>query len=427
MFEKLKPAIVLTSICLVVALLLSGINLITADIIDERANANANAALLEVLPGGTNFAEVNLADYPTIPAAVASAWRAPEGCVFKTVTKGYAAGLTIMIGIDNDGKIVNTKVIAENETYDLELKLNGQYNGDTIDSVELIIATGATANSNTSKGYYEGVLAALQAFAMLGGQEVDTRTPDEIFRDNLNIALGTEGKTFTRWFATESLTGIDGVYETDNEADGVVMLIGERFVAVKNGTATVSLGAYDKDGVTTDATAEEKTATEAAYALYSASTYTEITKPDGTKATVQKVSVTATGNYVIELITAGSYFSQAEYGGASFGRPGDDIHFTVSITKDGKIIDVITTSHSESKNIGDVCATESFYASLRGADREAILDLGFTTLTPDDHEDQIPATATGPAVIAGATYTTVYYQQALLDAFDVVLALADSN
>ena len=427
MFEKLKPAIVLTSICLVVALLLSGINLITSPIIAERANASANAALLEVLPDGTKFDEVNLADYPTVPTAVTNAWRAPEGCVFKTVTKGYATGLTLMIGIDNEGKIVNTKVIAANETYGFEGKLDGQYNGDTIDSVGLIIAAGASPNSMTSKGYYDGVLSALQAFAMLGGQEVDTRTPDEIFRDNLNIALGTEGKKLTRWFATELLTDVDGVYVTDSADDGIVMLIGERLVALKNGVATVSLGAYDKDGVTTDATAEEKATAEAAYALYSTTSTTEIAKPDGTKATVQKIYKTVSGNYVIELITEGSYYSEAEYGGKEFGEPGDDIHLTVSITRDGRIIDVVTTKQSESKNYGDGCAKESFYASIRGTDREAILDLGFVNIIPDDYDDQIPATATGPAVIAGATFTTVYYQQALLDAFDVVLALEASN
>ncbi len=423
MFEKLKPAIVLTSICLVVALLLSGINMITSPIISAKQNAAANAALLEVLPNGTRFDEVNLSDYPSLPSAVTSAWRAPEGCVFKTVTKGYAPGLTLMIGIDNDGKIVNTKVIASNETYGLEGKLDGAYNDSTIDSASLIIAAGASQSSNTSKGYYDGVLAALQAFAMLGGQEVDTRTPEQIFADNLNVALGTEGKKFTRWFATELLDGVDGIYLTDSAEDGVVMLLGERLVGVKAGAATVSLGAYDKAGEATDATADEKATTEAAYSLYSSSTITELTIPEGAKSTVRKVSVTASGNYVIEMLTERSYSSWGEW---AYGD-GENIYFTVSITPDGKIIDVLTTKHSESRNYGDLCAKESFYASIRGASREDILDLNLTEIVPADNADQIPSDTTGPAVIAGATFTTVYYQKALLDAFDVVLAAVPSN
>ncbi len=423
MFEKLKPSIVLTAICLVVALLLSGINMITAPIIAAKQNAAANDALLEVLPNGTKFDEVSLADYPTVPTAVTNAWRAPEGYVFKTVTKGYASGLTLMIGIDNDGKIVNTKVIASGETYGFEGKLDGAYNDKTLDSVGLIIATGASPNSETSKGYYDGVLAALQAFAMLGGQEVDTRTPDQIFADNLNLALGTEGKTFTRWFATEVLVGVDGVYITENADDGVVMLIGEALVGVKNGAATLSVGAYDKAGETANATAEEKATAEAAYALYSSSALTEIEKPEGAKTTLQKAYVTESGNYVLEMVTTGSYSTKSKW---AHGETGN-IYFTVSITADGEIIDVVTTKHSESKNYGDTCAKESFYESLRGATREQILDLNFSELKPDDYEDQIPATSVGPGVIAGATFTTVYYQQALLDAFGVVIALNGSN
>ncbi len=427
MFEKFKPAIVLTSICLVVALLLSGINMITAPEIARRQNLAASAALLEVLPNGTEFNEVNLADYPSLPTAIASAWIAPEGCVIKTITKGYANGLTLMIGIDNDGKIVNTKVIASGETYGLETKLDGEYNNATLDNVSLIIAAGASAQSNTSKGYYDGVLAALQAFAMLGGQEVDTREPDVVFKDNLNIVLGTEGKKFTRWFATETLTGVSGIYTTTDAADGVVILIGETFVAVKNGAVTVSLDAYDKSGKTSDTTAENKAIAESAYAIYSAAGKTEIAIPDGAKSTVLKAYITASGNYVFDMITSDSYHMSGEH---VYGGVDTNICFSISMTADGKIIDVITTKHGESKNFGDACASESFYASLRGATREQILDLNFSTLIPEEGEDangnsidQIPSTAVGPGVITSATFTTVYYQNAVLDAFDAFLTL----
>ncbi|MBR5120710.1 MAG: hypothetical protein IKV02_06910 [Clostridia bacterium] len=53
--SKLYPSLVLCSICLVAALLLSGVNMITAPMIEKTQNAAANAALLEVLPDGKNF------------------------------------------------------------------------------------------------------------------------------------------------------------------------------------------------------------------------------------------------------------------------------------------------------------------------------------------------------------------------------------
>ena len=431
MLEKLKPTIVLTSICLIVALLLSGINMFTAPEIAKRQNAAANEALLEVLPGGTGFEKLESLEQLAAFPAVTDVWRANEGYVFKTVTKGYANGFTLMIGIDNEGKIVNTKCIASNETYGLEGSLNGSYNNATVDTVGKIIAAGATPNSLTSAAYYDGVLAALQAYGTLKGEAVDTRTPEQIFADNLNVALGTEGKKFTRWFATESISGVSAVYLTDSSEDGVVMLIGEALVGVKSGTAQLAVGAYDKTGATTSPTSDQRTAAEGAYAAYSASSLTEITVGvSGFKSNVLKVSKTDSGNYVIEMVTVGSYRTKGEH---VYGGENTNIYFTVSITPDGRVIDVITTKQGESRNYGDACAKEYFYESIRGASREEILDLGFSTLVPEESDDysviidQIPSTATGPAVIAGATFTTVYYQQALLDAFDVVIALEASN
>ena len=50
--RDLMPSIVLATICVVVALMLAAINMITAPIIESRQNALANEALLEVLPDG---------------------------------------------------------------------------------------------------------------------------------------------------------------------------------------------------------------------------------------------------------------------------------------------------------------------------------------------------------------------------------------
>ena len=50
--SKLYPAIVLSSICVIAALLLSLINMVTAPLIKDRAEKNALAALSQVLPEG---------------------------------------------------------------------------------------------------------------------------------------------------------------------------------------------------------------------------------------------------------------------------------------------------------------------------------------------------------------------------------------
>ena len=53
------PSIVLSVICLIVAFALALINSITAPIIAEAQNEAAKAALLEVLPEGKDFKEID--------------------------------------------------------------------------------------------------------------------------------------------------------------------------------------------------------------------------------------------------------------------------------------------------------------------------------------------------------------------------------
>ena len=108
------PTIVLGCICLVVALLLSLVNSITGPIIEAAQNAAANEALLEVLPEGKNFEELTLDD--KYPSSITKGYRADGGYVFQATVTGKSSGLIIMFGIDAEGKIVGTKVIAEQET-----------------------------------------------------------------------------------------------------------------------------------------------------------------------------------------------------------------------------------------------------------------------------------------------------------------------
>ena len=56
--ENLKPIIVLSVICLMVALLLGALNMITAPEIKRQAEEKANEALLVVLPDGKNFEKI---------------------------------------------------------------------------------------------------------------------------------------------------------------------------------------------------------------------------------------------------------------------------------------------------------------------------------------------------------------------------------
>lgn len=402
--SKFYPALVLGCICLAVALLLSGINVFTAPIIKDRANALADSAKTEVLPGGKNFKDIT-ADF-AFPAAVTEAFSADGGFVFRSTGKGRNGDIVIMVGVDTEGKITGTKVISEGESNGYKEKVysrvegtSGEYVGQTLDTYSAIIAAGATLTSN---GYADAIKAALQAYAIANGASVDTRTPEQILRDNCNAALGTEGKTFARWFATEALEGIDKTYVAEDNS-GFVFVIGESFIGV------------NADGVKTpDASDANKATASAAYTLASASTLTEIDLPEGTAKEIAKAYVTESGNYVFEVTSKG-YDSLFEYSNGHISGTPQPIVFKVSISADGKIIDCVTVKHAESKGFGDKCATDEYYDGWVGATDE---DVKLSVTAPDYmNPGQIPADSTDIGAITGATYTTYGYQKGVKAAF----------
>jgi electron transport complex protein RnfG len=404
MKKNLLPSIVLGSICLVVAVLLSVVNMFTAPVIAGRQNAAANAALLEVLPEGKNFKEIEItSEYPEI---VTKGYTADGGCVFQMQVTGKSSGLIIMCGVNSEGKVTGTKVIANEETPSYAEKVfptvegtNGKYTDMTLDTFEPQLVAGATL---TSRAYSEAIKAALQAAILASGGSVDTRTPEQILQDNCNAALGTEGVEFVRWFATEILAGVDKTYVAKDNS-GFVFVIGEKFIGV------------NASGVVTEGVSAEDTQTvSAAYTLASATTLTELTDlPEGIKEEVTKISVTATGNYVFELTSKG-YDSLFEFSNGHFSGNTQPIIIKLSISADGKIIDCVTVKHSESKGYGDKCATDEYYDSFAGKTDD---DIKLSVTSPDYMLDQIPTDSTDIGAISSATYTTYGYQKAIKSAF----------
>ena len=394
------PAIVLVVICIVSALILSSINLITGPIIKERQEAAANESLTEVLPDGKNFEKLTIDS--TYPSVVTAGYKADGGFVFQMSVTGKASGLLILCGIDAEGKVAGTKVLADNETNEYDAKVfplvegtDGAYKGMSLTDFEPELVGGATL---TSAAYGEAIKAALQAFAIANGGEVDLRTPEQILQDNCNAALGTTDVKFTKWFATEILTGINAVYEAEGNL-GRVYVIGETFIGV-NADGTV---------VTAEVSAENSAAVLAADTVVSGITYTDVTKPDGVKKNVVSIKKASNGAYVFELLADG-YQAKFDWG------DGTQIKIKLSIDAEGKIIDVLTVSHNESKGVGDACATDEYYEQYRGKGDD---DVKVSSKYPDhDGTDLIPSDSTDVGIIASSTYTTVGYQTAIKAAFE---------
>lgn len=377
MKENIKSVIILVAICSVMALLLAGTNTITAPMIEKNAAAAANQALLQVMPEGTGFEEVDLSTYE-LPATVTKAYKetAGKGYVIELTTKGYGSDFKIMCGVTAEGVVSGAVCLSSNETLGKEKEYGKNFENKDADAVE---ATDTISGATMTTAAYKGAVKdALNASIILGGGSVDIRTPEQILMDNLNTALPAGEGAFTKVFFTEEVTGIDALYSADNGA-GYVAVIGEEFIPDTADNATV------------------KTAVDA----IKASTLTDVNfAGKGLNENIQSVKKTATGNYVIEI------------NGLGFGYFGDDHAYQpaknipmvirVSLTPAGKIIDCLTVSHKESDGYGAKWGTEEYYGQFDGK-------------TKDDYQTV--------DTVAGATISNNGYMKAIERCFEAVSIL----
>ncbi len=170
--ENFKPLIVLSVICLIVALLLGALNMITDPEIKRHAEEKANESLLVVLPDGKNFEKIDITD--AYPSEITRAYKADGGYVFEASVRGKEA-MSVMCGVGSDGKIVKVEILSESETPGYKDKVfplvtgdNGKYNGMSSQTLDAEIVSGATLSSTA---IYNAVKASLNAYAIAAGGE----------------------------------------------------------------------------------------------------------------------------------------------------------------------------------------------------------------------------------------------------------------
>lgn len=175
MKNKLMPTIVLGTICLVSALILSVVNMFTAPVILEAQAAAEQAAYEEILPGCGKVTDITEANKNNLKGSLVNVYKAENGYIFKASATGKSSGIIIMIGVDEDGKISGTKCTSNNETpgyakpvFDRTEGEGGVYIGMDQDSFAPDLISGST---KTSKAYADAVKAALDTFNIIkGGQ-----------------------------------------------------------------------------------------------------------------------------------------------------------------------------------------------------------------------------------------------------------------
>lgn len=177
--KKVMEFLMLPITCLVLGIGLAFTNAFTKPVIQETAIRMANEARSEVLPGTSDFTEIN----GEFSEGINSVFKGSngEGIAVEVITKGYGGDMKLMVGIDPQGKITGVKVVSASETAGVGAKVyeknfldlfngrSGQLKavktGATADDIQAI--SGATVSS---KAVTAGVNVAQQAFEQIKGE-----------------------------------------------------------------------------------------------------------------------------------------------------------------------------------------------------------------------------------------------------------------
>ncbi len=374
MKPSIKNILSLSIISAIVALLLAATYFIAAPIIEKNEAGKADAALLEVMPSGGSFEEVDLAG-KTLPKTVTKAHKAKNGgYVVQLTTSGYQPNMVLLIGVDEGGKITGAVCLSSGETLGYEKTYGDGFKDKDLAAVkEVDTISGAT---KTTSGYKNAVVDAINTATILAGGDVDIRDEDEILRDKLNEALPEAEGKFSRLFLVEALDGITAVYSADNKK-GSVYLIGDKAYGVP--TEGSFTGSPD------DATQTLLTAAKNALAASKSSMIDIPTFPSANTAKIVKAEKTESGNYIFTIHTEGITYGSPWY----TPMP---IVIKVAMTKDGKIIDCRTLYQFESTGYGDACAEESYtdqFAGKNHTDYKGIDAISGATITNNAYLDGI--------------------------------------
>ena len=132
MKENIKSVVVLTAICLVVAVLLAYTNSITAPIIEANKAAKASGSLLEVMPEAADFENIT-ETLGELPATVKEVHKETSGLghvmILGTTTQFSSDEMGITVAIGADGKISNVLLTGYYESKDFGADYPATYIG----------------------------------------------------------------------------------------------------------------------------------------------------------------------------------------------------------------------------------------------------------------------------------------------------------
>ena len=168
---KMKPLLMPVTAILLAAVVLFGLSTGLSDIRSANIQAEHIAMMRQLLPGSADFV---LEPYTGDDANILSVHKAENGFVVETRVQGYVDAITMMVGVNNDGRVTGLVVRDMHETYGLGANA---LTDDGFLAQFLNTSGNVTVVSNTGAGYNHDALAQCPVHTdNSGGVEVDAVT-----------------------------------------------------------------------------------------------------------------------------------------------------------------------------------------------------------------------------------------------------------
>ena len=174
----LRLAGMLLLICAVTAGLLAGVNAITEPVIAQLNAEKTQEAISQVLPGGF---DTEITDYADATGIVSKVYQGAAGYAVEVGPGGFDNTITMMVGVDNEGKVLGISIVSHTETAGLgAVAAAGTPKGEAfrnqfvgVDGAVSVTKDGGTMDAITgatitSRAICVGVNAALDVVAGLG-------------------------------------------------------------------------------------------------------------------------------------------------------------------------------------------------------------------------------------------------------------------
>lgn len=172
--EYLVPTVTLFVICFVATLLLGMTNSVTAPIIAQLAQETEKKSRQVVFADAASFGEAKISEDGTSIVAALDETGGTIGYVVVNSVKGYGGDISVMTGVDADGKVTGVNILSHSETAGLGANATTEsFRSQFVNLVAGITVSKDKAGENsidaltgatiTSRAVTEAVNAAIEA------------------------------------------------------------------------------------------------------------------------------------------------------------------------------------------------------------------------------------------------------------------------